>query len=60
MFPYLKKLETIHLRVLCAKFDQNWHSGYEEEDFYKFRQHISPNLKLSPHGIGQGSSFEYT
>ena len=26
-------LNPLHLRMLCAMFDWNWHSGYGEEDF---------------------------
>ena len=35
-FFNLKKLESPHPRMLCAKIAWNWFSGSEEEDFFYF------------------------
>ena len=54
MALHLFKLESIHPRMLCAKFGRNWPSGSGEEDFlilsmyFRFFVIISPWKRAGP------------
>ena len=51
MGPFLwTKLNSLHPRMLCAKFGSNWPSGSGEKDFLKFYQYIFTLLLVSPLG----------
>jgi hypothetical protein len=57
-WPFIwTNLNSIHPRIICAKFDWIWPAGSEEEDFKNF-QCIFTLLLLSPLGERLSPSFD--
>jgi hypothetical protein len=50
-------LNSLHLRIICFKFDWFWSAGSEEEDFYNFSLYFYSML-LHPLGEGQSPLFK--
>ena len=51
-------LNSLHLRILCAKLSWNWPSGSREYDLFKSLRFIFIISQLSPIWNGCGPSFE--
>ena len=54
---YLYKLESLHPRMLCAKFGWNWPRSSREDDFSNLLMYFR-NFVIIPLGKGQKPSFE--
>jgi hypothetical protein len=53
----LNKLNSLHRRIICTKFDWFWQAGSGKDFFLKFECNFTL-LLLSPLGEGQSPSFE--